>query len=115
MSSKIKIKSTGTKKHKKICDAYVPGFVGEYGVEKIKISSYMISLKEDSLFTKKSDNYQVTEWPNGEGYDLFLDRANGSTQTMSLHHVEVGVFLKLLMEAGAITDGILLNDFDLDD
>jgi hypothetical protein len=52
MSSKIKIKSTGTKKHKKICDAYVPGFVGEYGVEKIKISSYMISLKEDSLFQK---------------------------------------------------------------
>jgi hypothetical protein len=33
---------------------------------------------------------------------------------MSLHHVEVGVFLKLLMEAGAITDGILLNDIDLD-
>jgi hypothetical protein len=114
MSSKIKIKSTGTKKHKKICDNYVPDFVGKYEIEKKKISSYTLSLKEDSVFSKKSDNYQVTEWPNGEGYDLFLDRASGSTQTMSLHHVEVGVFLKLLMEAGAITDGILLNDIDLD-
>jgi hypothetical protein len=114
MSSKIKIKNPGSKKSKNICDNYVPDFVKKYELEKTKVSAYSIHITEDCVFTKKSDYYQVTEWGNGEGYDLFVDKANGGSQSISLHHAEVGVFLKLLMEAGAITDGILLNDIDLD-
>jgi hypothetical protein len=114
MSSKIKIKNPGSKKSKNICDNYVPDFVKKYELEKTKVTTYSIHITEDCVFTKKNDYYQVTEWVNGEGYDLFVERTNGGSQSISLHHAEVGVFLKLLMEAGAITDGILLNDIDLD-
>jgi hypothetical protein len=94
---------------KSICDNYKPHFIDSYEIEENKLNSVSLIVKEDSIWSKKNDYYQVVEWPNGEGYDLTMNRMNSGNETISLHHVDVGAFLKLLMDIGAIDDDSLLN------
>jgi hypothetical protein len=92
-----------------ICDNYKPPFIEDYEIEEVKVNSVSLIVREDSTWTKKHDYYQIVEWPNGEGYDLTMQRANGEAERISLHHVDVGAFLRLLMDIGAIDDNGLLN------
>lgn len=47
--------------------------------------SIMASLSKFNHFCKESDFIEVTEWANGEGYDINI---NG-TQYLSLHYTEL--------------------------
>ena len=97
------------KPKKGICENYKPPFIGSYVIEEDKVNSVSMIVNKDSTWSKENDYYQIVEWPNGEGYDLTMQRMNGGTERISLHHVDVGAFLKLLMNIGAIDDNALLN------
>ena len=94
---------------KGICASYKPSFIDSYVIEENKVNSVSLIVTENSTWTKKNDYYQIVEWPNGEGYDLTMQRMDGGTERISLHHVDVGAFLKLFMDIGAIDDNALLN------
>lgn len=110
MTKKFKeIKVKEKTPRKSICDNYKPHFIDSYEIEENKLNSVSLLVKKDSIWSKKGDYYQIVEWPNGEGYDLTMYRMNSGNETISLLHVDVGAFLKLLMDIGAIDDDSLLN------
>ena len=92
-----------------ICDNYEPEFLGKYELEEATRKSWSLHVKEDAAWSKKHDYYEVTEWANGEGWDISIERMNSSRSHISLHFTDVEAVLKLLMTAGAITDHGLLN------
>ena len=55
--------------------------------------SIMVSL-DDSIYHKPSDFIEVTEWANGEGWDITLDTNNN--QTFSLHESEFDEIKKMI-------------------
>ena len=77
-------------------------FNENYRVEKSKLNSVSLLLKEDSTWGKKRDYYEVTEWKNGEGYDISFGKENGNSQKFTMHFSELEIFIKLLIEIGAI-------------
>jgi hypothetical protein len=97
----------------KICDNYEPEFIGKYRIEESTRKSWNISLEEDGTWTHKSDFIEVTEWSNGEGWDIHLETKHMSG-ALQLHFTQLNALLKLLMAAGAITDDLLLNARDDD-
>ena len=57
--------------------------------------SIMVSLG-DSIYHKSSDFIEVTEWANGEGWDIILSSNNG--QTFSLHETEFDEIKKMIKQ-----------------
>ena len=57
--------------------------------------SIMVSLS-DSIYHKSSDFIEVTEWANGEGWDIILSSNNG--QTFSLHETEFDEIKKMIKQ-----------------
>jgi hypothetical protein len=92
----------------KICENYKPEFIGKYAIESSTRKAWNISINEDSTWTKEGDFIEVTEWSNGEGWDIHIESKHMSG-ALQLHFTQLNALLKLLMEAGAITDGMLLN------
>lgn len=77
-------------------------FNEDYEVEKSKLNSVSLLLNEDSVWGRKSDYYEVTEWKNGEGYEISIEKKNGCRQNFSIHFSELEIFMKLLIEIGAV-------------
>jgi hypothetical protein len=97
----------------KICDNYEPEFIGKYTIEENTRKAWSISLEEDGTWTHKSDFIELTQWSNGEGWDIHLETKHMSG-ALQLHFTQLNALLKLLMAAGAITDDLLLNVRDDD-
>ena len=97
----------------KICDNYEPEFIGKYTIEENTRKAWNISLEEDGTWTHKSDFIELTQWSNGEGWDIHLETKH-MTGSLQLHFTQLNALLKLLMTAGAITDDMLLNSRDDD-
>lgn len=57
--------------------------------------SIFLSLN-DSIYHKIGDFIEVTEWKNGEGYDIVLSSNNG--QVFSLHESEFYEIKKMIKE-----------------
>ena len=57
--------------------------------------SIMVSL-DDSIYHKLSDFIEVTEWANGEGWDIIL--SNNKDQTFSLHETEFDEIKKMIKQ-----------------
>ena len=57
--------------------------------------SIMVSL-DDSIYHKPIDFIEVTEWANGEGWDIIL--SNNNDQTFSLHESEFDVIKKMIKQ-----------------
>lgn len=57
--------------------------------------SIMVSL-DDSIYHKLSDFIEVTEWTNGEGWDIIL--SNNKDQTFSLHETEFDEIKKMIKQ-----------------
>jgi len=57
--------------------------------------SIMVSL-DDSIYHKSSDFIEVTEWANGEGWDIILSSNN--VQTFSLHETEFDEIKKMIKQ-----------------
>jgi len=74
----------------------------DYEIEKSSLNSVSLLLKDDSVWGKKWDYYEVTEWKNGEGYDIFFEKKNAGRQAFSIHFSDLEVFMKLLIEIGAV-------------
>jgi hypothetical protein len=91
-----------------ICDNYEPEFIGKYNVAESTRKSWLISIEEDGTWTHKFDFIEVTQWSNGEGWDIHLETKN-SSGALQLHFTQLNALIKLLMTAGAITDDMLLN------
>ena len=91
-----------------ICDNYKPEFLGTHTIEENTRKSWALCVEEDAVWSKKHDFYEVTEWANGEGWDIVSERSHSKSQ-ISLHFTDLEALLKLLMTAGAITDNQLLN------
>jgi hypothetical protein len=91
-----------------ICDNFKPSFLGEYKIGSNQRKSWELFVNEDDTWSKKGDFYEVTEWANGEGWDITIERKDRREQ-ISLHFTDLEALLKLLMTAGAITDNQLLN------
>ena len=94
-----------------ICDNFKPEFLGEYKIESAQRKSWSLSVATDSIWNKASDFYEITEWANGEGWDIAIEKHTRNSQ-ISLHFTDLEAILKLLMTAGAITDDKLLNKRD---
>ena len=92
-------------------DNFKPEFLGEYKIESAQRKSWSLSVAEDSVWNKASDFYELTEWTNGEGWDIAIEKHTRNSQ-ISLHFTDLEAILKLLMTAGAITDDKLLNKRD---
>ena len=73
----------------------------DYEIEKSSLNSVSLLLNEDSVWGKKWDYYEVTEWKNGEGYDISIEKKNSGRQTFSMHFSDLEIFMKLLVEIGA--------------
>jgi hypothetical protein len=48
----------------------------------------------------ENDYMEVTEWSNGEGYDIMIDRKRGYGKIISLTHGEVELLMVLLNYKG---------------
>jgi len=92
----------------KICDRYEPEFIGKYRIEENIRKSWSIYIEEDGTWTHKSDFIELTQWGNGEGWDIHLETKHTSG-SLQLHFTQLNALLKLMMKAGAITDDMLLN------
>jgi hypothetical protein len=92
-----------------ICENYEPEFLGKYSIDSDTRKSWNISINEDGTWTSKGDFIEVTEWSNGEGFDIHVEskHMNGALQ---LHFTQLNALLKLLMAAGIISDSMLLNE-----
>jgi hypothetical protein len=97
-----------------ICDNFKPSFLGEYKIENNQRKSWALCVNTDDTWSKKGDFYEVTEWANGEGWDITIERSHSKDQ-ISLHFTDLEALLKLLMTAGAITDNQLLNKINEDE
>ena len=71
-------------------------------IEKSRLNSVSLLLREDSAWGKKFDYYEVTEWKNGEGYDISVEKKNCGRQTFSMHISDLEIFMKLLIEIKAV-------------
>ena len=91
-----------------ICENYKPEFLGKYSIGTNQRRSWNISIDEDSTWTKRGDFIELTEWSNGEGWDVHIESKNMSG-AIQLHFTQLNALLKLFMEAGAISDEMLLN------
>jgi hypothetical protein len=98
----------------KICENYEPEFIGKYEINERARRSWNLTLKEDGAWTKSYDFFEVTEWSNGEGWDIHIEGRSNHREFIQLHFTQLNALLKLLMEAGAITDDMLLNVRDDD-
>ena len=76
----------------------------DYEIEKSRLNSVSLLLNEDSTWGKKFDYYEVTEWKNGEGYDISMERKNGGRQNLSVHFSDLEIFIKLLIEIKAMDE-----------
>jgi hypothetical protein len=92
----------------KICDNYEPEFIGKYEIHEIPRKSWNLTLKEDGAWTKEYEFFEVTQWSNGEGWDIHIE-GKSQREYIQLHFTQLNALLKLLMRAGAITDDMLLN------
>jgi len=92
----------------KICENYKPEFLGKYSIGTNQRRSWNISIDSDDTWTTKGDFIEITEWSNGEGWDVHIESKNMSG-AIQLHFTHLNALLKLLMEAGAINDDMLLN------
>lgn len=92
----------------KICENYKPEFLGKYSISENTRRSWCISIDEDSTWTKNGDFIEVTEWSNGEGWDIQVE-AKHMSGSLPLHFTQLNALVKLLMTAGAINDDMLLN------
>ena len=91
-----------------ICDNFKPSFLGEYKIENNQRKSWALCVNKDDTWSKNGDFYEVTEWANGEGWDITIERHDRREQ-ISLHFTDLEAVLKVLMTAGAINDNQLLN------
>ena len=91
-----------------ICDNFKPSFLGEYKIENNQRKSWALCVNKDDTWSKNGDFYEVTEWANGEGWDITIERHYRREQ-ISLHFTDLEAVLKVLMTAGAINDNQLLN------
>jgi hypothetical protein len=91
-----------------ICENYEPEFLGKYSIESTQRKAWNISIDDDSTWTKKGDFIEVTEWSNGEGWDIHVESKHMSG-SLQLHFTQLNALVKLLMTAGAINDDMLLN------
>ena len=94
-----------------ICDNFKPSFLGEYKIENNQRKSWALSVNQDDTWSKRGDFYEVTEWANGEGWDITIECKDRREQ-ISLHFTDLEALLKVLMTAGAITDNQLLNKIE---
>ena len=77
-------------------------FSGEYEIEESKLNSISYLAKEKSTWINEGDYYELTEWKNGEGYDMLIQDKNSGRQSFSIHFTQLEIFIKLLFEIGAI-------------
>lgn len=49
---------------------------------------------QDSIYHKHGDYIEITEWTNGEGYDIHV--SNHREQVISLHETEFEIIKKLI-------------------
>lgn len=108
-----KLQETLQEPDNKICENYEPEFLGKYSITENKRRAWTISINADDTWTKEGDFIEVTEWSNGEGWDIHVESKHMSG-SLELHFTQLNALLKLLMTAGAINDAMLLNKIDED-
>lgn len=108
-----KLQETLQEPDNKLCENYEPEFLGKYSISESKRKAWNISIDADGTWTKKGDFIEVTEWSNGEGWDIHVESEHMSG-ALELHFTQLNALLKLLMTAGIITDAMLLNERDED-
>ena len=108
-----KLQETLQEPDNKICENYEPEFLGKYSITENKRRAWTISINADDTWTKEGDFIEVTEWSNGEGWDINVESKHMSG-ALELHFTQLNALLKLLMTAGIINDAMLLNEREED-